>query len=246
VSDFITNLARRGAGLTPIIAVQPRVAPPFASEPAATHATQLELDMAAAEPMPEVPIDATTLSSQVRQAAALFPAAPLSGTPLPATAPPEVVPQPSQTAIPSALRQLPILHDLRTAAAPPVAQQPGGVPESEHPLLQSQIQPSSARLAEQPQTLPGTFARVEIAPSVTPAAGDAPPLIRPAPVEPPRFAAPAGPARSHSEPCPIQVRIGTIEVRATTPSAPAPPPAPTPQGFDEYAQVRNYLTWRQD
>ena len=48
-----------------------------------------------------------------------------------------------------------------------------------------------------------------------------------------------------AEPRPIQVRIGTIEVRATTPPAPPKPPVPTPQGFDDYAPLRNYLTWGQ-
>jgi hypothetical protein len=41
---------------------------------------------------------------------------------------------------------------------------------------------------------------------------------------------------------PIHVRIGTVEVRATTP-APAPPLAPVPQGFDDYAAIRCYAGW---
>jgi hypothetical protein len=40
---------------------------------------------------------------------------------------------------------------------------------------------------------------------------------------------------------PIHVRIGTVEVRATTP--PAPPLAPVPQGFDDYAALRSYAGW---
>jgi len=45
------------------------------------------------------------------------------------------------------------------------------------------------------------------------------------------------------------VRIGTIEVRATTPPTPSPlptpAPAPTVQGFDDYTLIRNYVNWEQ-
>jgi hypothetical protein len=40
----------------------------------------------------------------------------------------------------------------------------------------------------------------------------------------------------------IHVRIGTVEVRATTPP-PASPPAPQHQGFDDYAMIRSYMGW---
>jgi hypothetical protein len=40
----------------------------------------------------------------------------------------------------------------------------------------------------------------------------------------------------------VQIHIGTVEVRATTPPpAPAPRPAPAPQGFDDYVQIRTYV-----
>jgi hypothetical protein len=71
------------------------------------------------------------------------------------------------------------------------------------------------------------------------------PMIRPAPIQSPTFPASDKSAGTPTEPRPIQVRIGTIEVRATTPPAPPKPPGPTPQGFDDYAQLRNYLTWGQ-
>ena len=50
-----------------------------------------------------------------------------------------------------------------------------------------------------------------------------------------------------SEPPTVQVRIGTVEIRATTPPAstppgPEPPPSPSPQGFDDYVFLRNYVT----
>jgi hypothetical protein len=46
---------------------------------------------------------------------------------------------------------------------------------------------------------------------------------------------------------PVQVRIGTIEVRANTPPVtppPAPrPAAPVPGGFEDYAMIRSYTGW---
>ena len=56
-----------------------------------------------------------------------------------------------------------------------------------------------------------------------------------------------GPTVTPAEARPIQVRLGTIEVRATKPpTAPAPPPAPAPQGFDDYARIRTYMNWEMD
>lgn len=44
-----------------------------------------------------------------------------------------------------------------------------------------------------------------------------------------------------SEPRSVQVRIGTIEIKATTPaSSKISPPKPRPQGFGDYIQVRTY------
>jgi hypothetical protein len=48
--------------------------------------------------------------------------------------------------------------------------------------------------------------------------------------------------RPAARPEPIHVRIGTVEVRATTPP-PAPPSAPASQGFDDYASIRTYADW---
>jgi hypothetical protein len=61
----------------------------------------------------------------------------------------------------------------------------------------------------------------------------------------PRIVKPALPESNKSE---VQVRIGTVEVRAAAP--PPQPPAisasrskPKPQGFDEYRHIRSYLSW---
>ncbi len=49
-----------------------------------------------------------------------------------------------------------------------------------------------------------------------------------------------------AEPPAIHVRIGAIEVRATTPPTPPPPAVVAPRGFDDYALVRSYRNWGHD
>jgi hypothetical protein len=78
----------------------------------------------------------------------------------------------------------------------------------------------------------------------------APPLVRPAPPPPPRrpvvrpFAPP--PATLSEASTPVQVRIGTVEVRASRPAPPAlPRPRPQPLGFDDYAHLRG-LEWERE
>lgn len=90
---------------------------------------------------------------------------------------------------------------------------------------------------------PEPEAVTQVQPAMPPATDISPPLIRPARTQPPMFPEPAETAVTRSESRSIQVRIGTIEVRATTPPPPAPPAAPTPQGFDDYTLIRNYVSW---
>jgi hypothetical protein len=160
------------------------------------------------------------------------------------------------------------------AKVQPAVQAPGDVPEPGHlsgsPTL-SPAQPPPAEPLPRPQTSRDTFARSEtcrvaaihpapipwtreasepeavakVQPATPPVTDMSPPLIRPAPTQPPTFPTPVEPAITQSEPRSIHVHIGTIEVRATTPPPPAPPPAPAPQGFDDYVLVRNYLNWEQ-
>lgn len=70
------------------------------------------------------------------------------------------------------------------------------------------------------------------------------PVITPATVPPPALPVPVEPGVTRSGTRSIQVHIGTVEVRATASLLPpAPPPAPTPQGFDDYVLLRNYVSW---
>jgi hypothetical protein len=73
------------------------------------------------------------------------------------------------------------------------------------------------------------------------------PLVRPAPAPPPPHLAiaplSAPPATVAEAASAVQVRIGTVEVRASRPTSPVPPrPRPQPLGFDDYAHLRG-LGW---
>jgi len=70
-------------------------------------------------------------------------------------------------------------------------------------------------------------------------------VIVPEQVQPQVSPPPRRPAASQPEPDSIQVRIGAVEVRATSATTPPPAPQPTsaPQGFDDYAAVRSYAGW---
>jgi hypothetical protein len=87
---------------------------------------------------------------------------------------------------------------------------------------------------------------VQIEPALLPAVtvgqaiiGLEPTTPKPSPVPPASVGSATTP-----ESRPVQVHIGTIEVRATTPPpVPAPQPPPAPQGFDDYVHIRTYRNW---
>ena len=104
--------------------------------------------------------------------------------------------------------------------------------------------PAPVRPADRPQTSPGAFDEVVTFPVETPA------VVRPSPIV--QQASERSLASTLLEkpgaPPPVQVRIGTVEVRAVTPLA-TPPPGPQPPGdtapggFDDYALIRSYVSW---
>ena len=59
---------------------------------------------------------------------------------------------------------------------------------------------------------------------------------------PPAVVEASGSRAAPAVPAPVQVRIGTVEVRA----APPPAPAGRPPGFEEYRSMRTYAGWRLD
>jgi hypothetical protein len=74
------------------------------------------------------------------------------------------------------------------------------------------------------------------------------PIIQPAPMPwqllPNMKAEVNRPTRSETGPSTVEVRIGTVEVRANQPPAPAPSrTGPKPQGFERYARLRGGGEW---
>lgn len=128
------------------------------------------------------------------------------------------------------------------------------------------IAPDRLRPAESPRRVDAALARQE-APTETPSETPfqpsvVPPLVPPSveivpptAIEPaPATAAPLWltPTATRQEPPTIRVHIGSIDVRATTPTAAQPTAArrgyrprtkPQPQGFDAYASLRQYMNW---
>jgi hypothetical protein len=101
-------------------------------------------------------------------------------------------------------------------------------------------EPTFGEPATQTQVVPRPTRRPAPAPVASQAAVRPAPVIMPEPARPQALPPLHRPAAA--EPDSIQVRIGAVEVRATTPP-PAPPPAPVPQGFDDYSAVRSYAGW---
>jgi len=108
-----------------------------------------------------------------------------------------------------------------------VSQTQHGEPAAEPgPAALRSVQPSSSEPATRTQPASSVAARQAS-------------VIRPEPAAlPSLLQRPTAQAEGDS----IHVRIGTVEVRATTPP-PAPSPAPAPQGFGDYAAVRSYVGW---
>lgn len=107
----------------------------------------------------------------------------------------------------------------------------------------SQPRLAPVRPAERSQTSPAAFDEVEVIYGETPAIVQPPPvtgrgLDRPRTLDP---------SEKPDATPPVQIRIGTVEVRAVTPpAAPHPDPqpaAPAPGGFDDYAVIRSYVSW---
>ena len=99
------------------------------------------------------------------------------------------------------------------------------------------VQPLPGEPAAQPAPRP--LAQVAPAPVASSVTARQASVIRPQPTQPavlPPLQRPAAQPEQDS----IHVRIGTVEVRATTPPS---APTPVPQGFGDYASVRSYAGW---
>lgn len=98
------------------------------------------------------------------------------------------------------------------------------------------------RPADRSHTSPGAFDEVETFPVETPA------VVQPSPIIQQERSIASTLLEKAGAPPPVQVRIGTVEVRAVTPPT-TPPPGPQPAGdtapggFDDYAMIRSYVSW---
>lgn len=245
MSNFILNLAQRGAGLAPIMALQPAL--PSGYSPAIE--APAEMPMQHTLELLEAPM--TGLGEHVLAQPKVETAPGARRVPPSMVRPGDTAPQGAPEAGIAPRSELDRL-DSRLAGTPGMTHLPATQSELETQrprtaIIRSQT-PSSAPVSNPNPLLPVPEAPTPALARVEPAAQVARqdlPMIRPAPIHSSTFTASDKSTDTSTESRAIQVRIGTIEVRATTPPAPAPPRAPTPQGFDDYAPVRTYLTWGQ-
>lgn len=263
MSDFLVNLARRSAGLAPVVRarsapvtapddarapdVEPRVSPGAAG-------TDVRLPVAAPGPLPSsmprvapvslpVPIARVTPQGSVH----LAQRAPATGSA------PTAVPAPAPTRAPG---ETPVVAP-HVTSRPPADAAAAIVPASTAiasaaPASSDRPPRTHERAAEPPAVAP----RVDtVAVWPEPSDTSTPVVVKIEPVERPAAAI----ASPRAEPLPertVHVRIGAIEIVgadgsapqptvAASPAAVAPAVAPTspPSGFDDFAALRSYTPW---
>jgi hypothetical protein len=234
MNNFVLNVVRRGAGLAPSVMLRSRL--PSTFSPNLSAAQDPELAMAQTDPaMPETPVPGPRVSAWTQRRWAN-----------------EAVPEPSQASnVPPAPRVLNPAErysprpGTETPDARAITQRDTGDPsfiqvdgEAIAPPFRTGAEIQNVQAFAQDAVL-------MIQPVTSIATDSTPTVLKPAPIAAPAHLQLAKSALTPAEPRPVQVRIGTIEVRATTPPAPTPRPATTPQGFDDYALVRNYVNWGQ-
>lgn len=307
MSDFLVNVAQRGAGLAPLVKVQPPFIPTFApgnvaARPAEPDAAPGPADVRSPKPLapvqgetPPLTAQAEALSPRSQPAQTMTPP-PLVAVPTEPPTPPHSPPLQVDAPPTGTDRAAEPGQAVETATATVVSPQAAPLPRHPQPpalivtpapvtdsAIQTPMVERPGPAPDRPSTSPGLPVEAETDPLPRPAAvhpaltqepydraemdhpqpiirstnqlaNQAPtqptihPAIQPAiaaerPLALPKPGMPAMPP----EPRPIQVRIGTVEVRATTPppSPPSPPPASAPvsRGFDDYVHIRTYVNW---
>lgn len=260
MSDFLVNLARRSAGLAPIVRPRPAPAPVAIDMPSATQAESVAPHDAAPAPivvvMPSAapaapavdahPVAALAIAPMLgsvaqRTAAASFAAPVTPSAPLGRAADAQRVAPRAPIALEPVARERAVAH----ATAPLAPELPAAPRRSER-----------SADAIVPAIMPAAIARIERV--IEPAATDAPaPVV--VTTRPAESAAPAT-LEAWTEPAPertVHVRIGAIEIygadaggsarppAATAPAAVATPASPVSPagGFDDYAALRSYAPW---
>jgi hypothetical protein len=260
MSNFLVNLARRGAGL-PATTIQAPPPSPFGAE-IGKHVDEVTETPGAARDLSlvEKPLTGNPAAQAAWRASSLeehmepSPEAPMHHTPAIQRLSGTESGTPMQPAVaePAAPIRTPAL-------GPPLAPPRYVLPneredvtarEVEHDLHTSSSVVHNVEAAGQPirhaSRLPSASAMVIQEPGQQQDVALPAPTLRPALAEShtvidlPRVPAPASPTPAAQ--VPIHVRIGRVEVRATAASAPTParPSAPAPVGFDAYYRIRNY------
>lgn len=260
MSSFLVNLARRGAGL-PATMIQTPPPSPFGAEignhvdavtetPGAARdlslaeqpttgntATQAAWRASSAEehvePSPEAPTHRTPAIQRLSGTESSIPTQPPVAEPAATIRTPSLEPPPAPPwyVLPNAredVTAIDIARDLHTSSSVVHDVAAEGQPGRHASSLPS----ASVMVIQEPGQQQGVALA---APTLRPALTESHTVL-----DFPRV--PAHSAPTPSVQLPIHVRIGRVEVRATTASTPTParPSAPAPVGFDAYYRIRNY------
>jgi hypothetical protein len=259
VSDFLVNLARRSAGLAPV--VRARWAPAVDLDDAAgateepvsrAGAERAEVRVSAAAPSPHA--SATSHGTPVQRPAAVVHVAPQPSARV-AQRTPAASLAPASAATPTPARgggtsTVAPLAPSRSVVDAPAAIVPASTAVASAAPAAPDSAPRTRARADEPRTI---ATRVETVVRHETSNAPAPTVVT---IEPVKRAVTAVPTRA--EPTPertVHVRIGAIEifgdaaaspqpaVAAASTAAPTAAPTSPPSGFDDFAALRSYRPW---
>lgn len=265
MSDFLHNMARRGAGTLTMPHLEPPTELPFSPgepwrefEEEATEAAGLpEPRLARTPPAERSP--ALPPESRVVLPPAALPASPPRTVPERAVMPLPPSETPDTSQLEASFRQpspptasVPFVPPIPARIAPAIRE---SVPVTTEPRFAPILRERTAPLAAAPRATQGANPpALPPTPRRESEASAPPEPVRARPVTPeprlperielpdtPPAARPKSPEAATVAPS-VVVRIGRVEVQLTPPARePAPPPTPAWRGFDEFALARRYL-----
>jgi hypothetical protein len=259
VSDFLVNLARRSAGLAPVVRARWTPAVDLDDAAGATEAPASraeaergEVRVPAAAPSPQA--SATSHGAAVQQPAPVVHVAPQPSARV-AQRTPATSPAPASAATPTPARGgdasiVAPLAPSRSVLDVPAAIVPASAAVATATHVAADSAPRTRERADEPRAI---ATRVETVVRHETSDAPAPTVVTIEPVERADSAATA----ARFEPTPertVHVRIGAIEIFGDSASPPpavaaastaAPTAAPTspPSGFDDFAALRSYRPW---
>ena len=260
MSDFLVNLARRSAGLAPVVrargapAVDPDDAAGATEEPASRAGTErAEVRVPAAAPSPQA--STTSHGAPVQQPAPVVHVAPQPAARV-AQRTPAASPAPASAATPTPARGGDTSITAPLALSRPFVDVPAAiVPASTAVASATPATPDGPpRRRERADEAREIATRVETVVRHETSDAPAPTVVTIEPVE----RAGTGATAARVEPTPertVHVRIGAIEifggdaaspqpaVAAASTAAPTAAPTSPPSGFDDFAALRSYRPW---